>query len=49
MGTVNIIGLLDDLRGILVRSIQAQEYQEHESTMGKKLLTTLAAASDSHL
>jgi hypothetical protein len=30
MDTVNIIELLDDLRGILVRSIEAQEHQEYE-------------------
>ena len=27
---VNIIELLDDLRGIMVRSIEAQEHGEHE-------------------
>jgi hypothetical protein len=30
MDTVNVIELLDDLRGILVRSIEAQEHGEHE-------------------
>jgi hypothetical protein len=30
MDTVNIVELLDDLRGILVRSIEAQEHGEHE-------------------
>jgi hypothetical protein len=30
MDTANIIELLDDLRGVLVRSIEAQEHGEHE-------------------
>jgi hypothetical protein len=61
MDTVNIIELLDDLRGIVVCSIEAQEHQEHEVAtlllaeakdkidQMKRLLTTSASASDSHL
>jgi hypothetical protein len=61
MDTVNIIELLDDLRGIVVRSIEAQEHQEHEVATRllaeakdkidqmKRLLTTSASASGSHL
>ena len=61
MDTVHIIELLDELRGVLVRSIEAQEHGEHEVATrllaeavekidhGKKLLTTSAAASGSVL
>jgi hypothetical protein len=61
MDTVNIIELLDDLRGIVVCSIEAQEHQEHEVATRllaeakdkidqmKRLLTTSASASGSHL
>jgi hypothetical protein len=59
MDTVNIIELLDDLRAIVVRSIEAQEHQEHEVATRllaeakdkidqmKRLLTTSASASGS--
>jgi hypothetical protein len=59
MGTVHILGLLDDLRGILVRPIEVQEHDEHEVATRllaeakdkidqmKRLLTTSASASGS--
>jgi hypothetical protein len=59
MDTVHIIGLLDNLRAIVVRSIEAQEHEEHEVSSRllaeakekidqmKRLLTTSASASGS--
>jgi hypothetical protein len=59
MDTVHIIELLDDLRAIVVRSIEAQEHEEHEVASRllaeakdkidqmKRLLTTSASASGS--
>jgi hypothetical protein len=59
MDAVHIIELLDDLRAIVVRSIEAQEHGEHEVATRllaeakdkidhrKKLLETSASASGS--
>jgi hypothetical protein len=59
MDTVHIIELLDDLRGIVVCSIEAQEHEEHQVATRllaeakdkidqmKRLLTTSASASGS--
>jgi hypothetical protein len=59
LDTVHIIVLLDDLRGIVVRSIEAQEHEEHQAATRllaeakdkidqmKRLLTTSASASGS--
>lgn len=56
MDIANIVELLDDLRGTLVRSLEAQEHQEHEVATrllqeakdkidnAKKLLKTSTAA-----
>ena len=59
MDNANVIELLDQVRGILVRSMEAQEHEQHEVAMRlltearekidqlKQLLTNASAAGSS--